>query len=94
MPSTPTLTEATTAVRPLTKERSRLKPVSNVSDQRRIPDAMLFLTLGEVLALMGTVLTGLFGLIGCCRGFGRLLHAQETLLLVSSRGHLFSQLLH
>uniref|UniRef100_A0A914UV99 Uncharacterized protein n=1 Tax=Plectus sambesii TaxID=2011161 RepID=A0A914UV99_9BILA len=50
-------------------------------EQRRVTDAVLFLTLGEVLALMGTILTGLFGLIGCCRGFGRLLHAQERLLL-------------
>ncbi|EFO15391.2 hypothetical protein LOAG_13120 [Loa loa] len=44
-------------------------------------DAALVFALGEVLCIMGTVLTGIFGLIGCCRGFGRLLHAQEKMIL-------------
>ncbi len=50
---------------------------------RRISDVVLFLTLGEALTLMGTVLTGLFGLIGCCRGLGRLLSEQEQAMIVS-----------
>jgi len=48
---------------------------------RRISDTVLFLTLGEALTLMGTVLTGVFGLIGCCRGLGRLLAEQEQAMM-------------
>uniref|UniRef100_A0AAF5RXI2 Transmembrane protein n=1 Tax=Wuchereria bancrofti TaxID=6293 RepID=A0AAF5RXI2_WUCBA len=44
-------------------------------------DAALVFALGEVVCIMGTVLTGIFGLICCCRGFGRLLHAQEKMIL-------------
>uniref|UniRef100_A0A0R3RPN5 Transmembrane protein n=1 Tax=Elaeophora elaphi TaxID=1147741 RepID=A0A0R3RPN5_9BILA len=44
-------------------------------------DTALVFALGEMLCIMGTVLTGIFGLIGCCRGFGRLLHAQEKMIL-------------
>ncbi|KAL3989830.1 putative integral membrane protein [Acanthocheilonema viteae] len=44
-------------------------------------DAALMFALGEVLCIIGTILTGIFGLIGCCRGFGRLLHAQEKMIL-------------
>uniref|UniRef100_A0A0M3IGA9 Transmembrane protein n=1 Tax=Ascaris lumbricoides TaxID=6252 RepID=A0A0M3IGA9_ASCLU len=47
-----------------------------------VADLVLLLTLGEVLSIMGTVLTGVLGLIGCCRGFGRLLHAQEKMIMV------------
>lgn len=68
--------------------------IAALSEERHTADAILFLTLGEVLTLMGTVLTGLFGLIGCCRGFGRLLHAQERLLLVSILGTPFSWRFH
>ncbi|KHN70993.1 hypothetical protein Tcan_17555 [Toxocara canis] len=49
--------------------------------RRNAADAVLLLTLGEVLSMMGTVLTGVLGLIGCCRGFGRLLHAQEKMIM-------------
>jgi hypothetical protein len=47
-----------------------------------ISGAMMLLTLGEVVTMMGTVLTGILGLVGCCRGFGRMLQAQEQLLEV------------
>ncbi|CAJ0934069.1 unnamed protein product, partial [Mesorhabditis belari] len=39
-------------------------PVSNL---------ILVMMLGEVAALMGTVFTGVFGLLTCCRGFGRMM---------------------
>lgn len=39
---------------------------------------------------MGTVVTGILGLIGCCRGFGRLLQAQEEMILVSEQSSIRS----
>ncbi|VDN00294.1 unnamed protein product, partial [Onchocerca ochengi] len=42
---------------------------------------MLGIALGEGLCLIGTAFTGIFGLIGCCRGFGRLFYAQEKMML-------------
>jgi len=45
-----------------------------------ISGAMMILALGEVVTMMGTVVTGVLGLVGCCRGFGRMLQAQEQLL--------------
>ncbi|VDP23932.1 unnamed protein product [Onchocerca flexuosa] len=56
--------------------------------RKRIPvhgfpsNPVLGYALGEGLCLMGTVFTGIFGLIGCCRGFGRLFYAQEKMMLV------------
>uniref|UniRef100_A0A915PIZ8 Uncharacterized protein n=1 Tax=Setaria digitata TaxID=48799 RepID=A0A915PIZ8_9BILA len=44
-------------------------------------DLALVCALGEILCIMGTVLTGIFGLIGCCRGFGRLFHTLEKMIL-------------
>ncbi|VDK19630.1 unnamed protein product [Anisakis simplex] len=48
-------------------------------------DAVLLLTTGEALSMMGTVLTGVLGLVGCCRGFGRLLHALENMIAERQR---------
>uniref|UniRef100_A0A8R1XTU9 Uncharacterized protein n=1 Tax=Onchocerca volvulus TaxID=6282 RepID=A0A8R1XTU9_ONCVO len=42
---------------------------------------MLQISLGEGLCLIGTVFTGILGLIGCCRGFGRMFYAQEKMML-------------
>ncbi|MCP9257829.1 hypothetical protein DINM_001079 [Dirofilaria immitis] len=44
-------------------------------------DAVMILALGEVISIIGTIFTGIFGLVGCCRGFGQLLHAQEKMIL-------------
>ncbi len=45
-------------------------------------DVILFLELGESLSLLGTILTGLFGMVACCKGFGRILAFQDRKILV------------
>ncbi|KAL6724925.1 hypothetical protein Aduo_019765 [Ancylostoma duodenale] len=45
------------------------------------PNALLALIVVEMVSLMGTVFTGVFGMIACCRGLGKMLHHMEQLIV-------------
>ncbi|VDM78113.1 unnamed protein product [Strongylus vulgaris] len=47
------------------------------------PNALLALVVVEMVSLMGTVFTGVFGMIACCRGLGKMLHHMEQLIMAS-----------
>uniref|UniRef100_A0A1I7X458 Membrane-associated protein n=1 Tax=Heterorhabditis bacteriophora TaxID=37862 RepID=A0A1I7X458_HETBA len=49
---------------------------------RTSPNIVLVLMVVEVVAMIGTVFTGVFGMIACCRGLGKLLHQQEQMIMV------------
>ncbi|CAJ0609024.1 unnamed protein product [Cylicocyclus nassatus] len=47
------------------------------------PNALLVLIVVEMVSLMGTVFTGVFGMIACCRGLGKMLHHMEQLIVAN-----------